>query len=299
MISNIEISNSSIHGKRDVGGAVGYYNSPGKISNSIKILNSNISVNSSNSAYMGGLIGTMYSGNIVDSFVYGGIINSSHIDSKDVGGLVGQLSNLASISNSYSNVTIQNYGNNTGGIIGTYNSISGKEISRLYSLGKIVGNDYVGGVIGHLKGGGELKESYSESNIVGKKYVGGIAGLLEEEDSRILSTSYNGTINGTENVGGLVGLNNGYIVNSYSNGVFKNGNPTTCTTSSKIGGVAGSNDGNIENSYSTMEITACNYVGGLVGYNGDDGKVSNSFYTGSISNNNKTFVIGRVNGSTH
>ena len=69
--------------------------------------------------------------------------------------------------------------------------------------------------------------------------------------------------------GGLVGVNNGTISNSYSTGVTRD--------ATNIGGLVGTNEpnGTIKNSYSGGEISLASYGGGLVGTS--RGKIRNSY----------------------
>ena len=85
---------------------------------------------------------------------------------------------------------------------------------------------------------------------------------------------------GTSNVGSLVGLNRGTIMNSYATGdVSGIGN------FSSVGGLIGFNrDGTITNSYATGSVSGNAGIGGLVGFN-RDGSITNSYATGSVSGN--------------
>jgi len=85
---------------------------------------------------------------------------------------------------------------------------------------------------------------------------------------------------GRSNVGGLVGYNNGTVVNSYSNG-------TVDGKDDSIGGLVGRNRGIVNHSYSTATVIGdayrqdTYYVGGLVGYN-DQAIINNSYATGAV-----------------
>jgi len=66
------------------------------------------------------------------------------------------------------------------------------------------------------------------------------------------------------------------------------------TGGENIGGLAGySWNGTVINSYSTGSVTGDKYVGGLVGFNGDDGIVSSSYSTGSVTSSGP-FIGGLV-----
>jgi The GLUG motif len=52
-----------------------------------------------------------------------------------------------------------------------------------------------------------------------------------------------------------------------------------------VGAMAGGNVGTVSNSYSAASVNGTQYVGGLMGSNGDGGTVSNSYSTGRVSGN--------------
>ncbi|RNI11753.1 hypothetical protein EFE42_09970, partial [Methanohalophilus sp. RSK] len=80
-------------------------------------------------------------------------------------------------------------------------------------------------------------------------------------------------VNGSSDVGGLGGENNGYVNQSYSTG--------NVTGSSDVGGLVGENSGYVNQSYSTGTVTSDYYVGGLVGANG--GSVNQSYSAGNVT----------------
>jgi hypothetical protein len=55
------------------------------------------------------------------------------------------------------------------------------------------------------------------------------------------------------------------------------------TSTAYIGGLAGANLGTVRNSYSTGSMTGDTWVGGLVGFNFEEGSVSNSYSTGDVT----------------
>lgn len=83
------------------------------------------------------------------------------------------------------------------------------------------------------------------------------------------------SVTGNDEVGGLVGYNNGgTITNSYVTGSVR-GNEYN-------GGLVGESfDGTITGSFSTAEVSGGGPMGGLVGYT-DDGAIANSFATGPV-----------------
>jgi len=147
-----------------------------------------------------------------------------------------------------------------GGLIGR---ISNANIENISTSGNIVGNDYVGGLIGEIIEFVEIIDSYSEISANGDENVGGLVGL---SDGGFISGAYSvGDINGRQNVGGLVGW-------LYS----------------------GENLSSIINTYSTSDVSGEDTVGGLIGYN-ERGYVYNSYSIGSVSGDIYTGgVIGAI-----
>jgi hypothetical protein len=164
----------------------------------------------------------------------------------------------------------------TGSFDGQNHTISNLSINRL-------DDNYVG-LFGATVAGGEVKNvGVINVNITGEEEVGGLVG----ENQGTVSNSYStGNVTGElYYVGGLVGTNYGTVSNSYSTG--------NVTGEQNVGGLVGSNNnGNISNSYSTGNVSGeSKFVGGLVGSN-SDGNISNSYATGSVSGDN--YVGGLV-----
>ena len=67
-------------------------------------------------------------------------------------------------------------------------------------------------------------------------------------------------VSGTDDVGGLVGLNSGAVVGSYVTG-------TVTGTGEGVGGLVGENHGSVVASYAAVQVTGGDDVGGLVGAN--------------------------------
>ncbi|MGB6872667.1 MAG: GLUG motif-containing protein [Dehalococcoidia bacterium] len=123
-----------------------------------------------------------------------------------------------------------------------------------------------------------------DADVTGNWGVGGLVGINEGTVSNSYST---GSVTGASRVGGLVGLNGeGAVSNSYSTG--------NVTGDDQVGGLVGSNYGTVSNSYSTGSVTGNYYVGGLVGWN--EGTVSNSHSTGSVTGNHYGGGLVGING---
>jgi len=135
------------------------------------------------------------------------------------------------------------------------------------------------GLFGSLENNGEIKNlGVIDSYIIGNADVGGIVGLSNGE---ISNSYFRGKVEGNEGIGGLVGDNNmGTISNSYSTGSVLSGIIG--------GGLVGVNSkSTISNSYSASIVNGVMYTGGFVGYN--DGEIINSYSTGIVSGE---FAVG-------
>ena len=186
-----------------------------------------------------GLIGNMISGNVSHSYVTGAIYPRAGWFSS--GGLVAY--NSGTISDSYANVSVGGTGY-TGGLVGTNAGL----IERSYATGRVYGFGN-GGLVGVNTATGVIRESYSENSNVGD--------------------------NGYAGIGGLVGVNQGLIENSYASSTYEqysDGGP--------MGGLVGVNSGTIKNSYANVYMNIVvdfGPYGALVGRN-SGGTVINSFF---------------------
>jgi hypothetical protein len=136
----------------------------------------------------------------------------------------------------------------------------------------VIGNDYVGGLVGHSDG--TVSNSYSTGSVTGEEHVGSLVG----HNGGIVSNSHSsGSVTGDSRVGGLVGWNQATLNNSYSS--------CSVTGNQSVGGLVGDNwyyEGTVSNSYSTGSVTGHSRVGGLVGVN-YYGSVTHSYSTGSVT----------------
>ena len=156
----------------------------------------------------------------------------------------------------------------------------------LYKV-NIRGNDYVGALVGKNAGGTIRNSSVSGDNnttstVVGtQKKVGGLVGINGDNDNtkgkvinsfadvHVIGVRPDSGDNGSS-VGGLIGINEGIISNSYAAG--------NVSGNEDIGGLVGQNTGDeITNSYATGTTTGTSYVGGLVGLN-FNGNIMHSYW---------------------
>jgi len=191
------------------------------------------------------------------------------------------------------NVTLEN-ATISGGIayIGTLMGFgyTGVKIENIKVTGIISGaGDYAGGLIGYFRGT-SIKYVQIQTTVKADETVGGIAGSLSGGTGAVLSNSfYEGNIEGTDNLGGLVGymLASATITQSYSKGSVKG---LTSSGTGQIGGLVGyTKASTIQDSFSMTNVnclstctTSVGSVGGLLGKI-DSGTVQNTFSTGSVS----------------
>lgn len=191
--------------------------------------------------------------------------------SSNVGGIAGTNSGEISLIVNGASVTAE--GDNTGGLVGSTTD----DISDGRNNGVIVGNKYVGGLVGS-NGTKEITEitlknltNDSSAEIIGNEYVGGIAGsnygtITAEDQTNLINR---GSITGNKYVGGIAGENNGTITN-VNNDIVLNVKDKN-KTAEFFGGVTGINTekGIITNATNSGNINAsgATYVGGIAGKN--------------------------------
>ncbi len=124
-------------------------------------------------------------------------------------------------------------------------------------------------------------------NITGGSNLGGLVGL---NSGFIENCSVTGTVSGDSYVGGLVGSGSGGISNSFSSADVSGMN--------SIGGLAGRNDGTIRFSYATGNVSGSE-AGGLVGTNNEFGEIFHSFATGNVTETNSSEIGGGLVGANH
>jgi hypothetical protein len=161
------------------------------------------------------------------------------------------------------------------------------------------------GLFGVVEEGGVIEnvDVVANGNVTGNEDVGVLVGKNEGTVSNSYST---GNVTGDDNVGGLVGWNfKGTVTDTYSTG--------NVTGLDNVGGLVGWNTGTMSNSYATGGVTGNTSVGGLTGKNG--GTASNSYATGRVTGNDnigglvgkndntgtvsKSYSTGNVTGNTH
>jgi filamentous hemagglutinin family protein len=242
--------------------------------------------------YIGGLVGqNLTTGNIDRSSSAANVTGT-----QGVGGLVGVLTEGASISNSNASgkVTAIKQGNNAlqwfGGLVGVNIRST---IRNSYAEGDVSAGEMIeaGGLVG--ENGGLIRNSYAVGNVTGRKTIGGLTGIVSLESGAIENSYATGSVNAVGNnaaeIGGLAGFMqlNTKVTNSYATGpVNVPGN-----NSANIGGLIGFAQGNakVTNSYATgpVNVTGSNPVNinGLIGAADKEATAVSSYWnTDSIAN---------------
>ena len=204
------------------------------------------------SAEVGGLVGTLGTGEISESS-FTGVVTGTNT----VGGLVGLAFGDITDSTFSGSVTGERY---VGGIAG---ATGGQIISNSSASGSVTGLTGGEGKIGGLVGGGsgDITSSHADVNVTGA--------------ATFITNPVTGAIitQGTPNTGGLLGWGDLSVTvqNSYSTG--------SVTGDTKVGGLVGTlAGGHIEESYSTGDVfgRTNESIGGLVGY-ADSGSGTGTF----------------------
>ena len=99
-------------------------------------------------------------------------------ESYQVGGIAGI--NFGNINKCYNKGTITTKVNQAGGISGSIGSEANSVISNCYNEGEVIGNYYVGGILGYIYSGAttaKIENNYNIGNTKGKEaYIGGVIG---------------------------------------------------------------------------------------------------------------------------
>lgn len=237
-----------------------------------------------------------------------------------VGGIVGyNKGTLLDLSGNRGNVVGANY---VGGVAGiNEHSLSDVDASNTGSVQALQGG--AGGIFAVNHGDVTNSRLVNDAVVAGGAHAGATGGIFAENTANIGKTTLvngmNAEVIGLENVGGLIGTNegtisggrdasNGYYKDQvYNNGVIeagtwydKNGNhqidagEVTEGAGENIGGLVGKNTGSVTAAYNTGAIKAkdSTYVGGIAGTNA--GKIDQVFSSIFTQDGNEGQVEGKT-----
>ena len=311
-IKNLKVYSSTFKGDDNVGAIAGTNN--GTIDNVTTLGNTVEALGSATSVFgaAGGVVGTN-NGAVDNATSRDSVIAGQNSDEvlTTAGGIAGINTGLVSNSQSHSAVIASGKDNiySLGGIVGVNtasdkdqdgNIIKGLDNVNAYGVtGSSILVDNTGGIAG--LNSGTLHDAYNESIVKGYDNVGGIAGTNAGDISLIVNGA-SVTAKGDYYAGGLVGKTTGSISNGRNNGVI--------TGVNYVGGLVGSNGEKVKltnlTNDSSAEIIGENYVGGIAGENnGDisttdttDSKGTNLINRGSITGQNYVGGIAGKNNGT-
>ncbi|MEN6308525.1 MAG: GLUG motif-containing protein, partial [Anaerohalosphaeraceae bacterium] len=186
-------------------------------------------------------------GHVIRNFNY--ITNAS---TKFIG-LFGYISQAEIQNLGLENITIDApNGSHVGGISGLQNSGT---LINCWSSGTISGYEFIGGLAGTQQAITTAIGCYSKCDISGSRNVGVLVG---KQDSGIIQNCYSeGSVIGVNyNIGGLVGLSGGAVINCYS--ISKVMGEASCYN---MGGIAG-NSGGVINSFWDIQLSGISYSAG-------------------------------------
>ena len=340
--TNIDVElkvNNAVSGDHQYFGGIVGQNGDDKNEGTIENATNSNKIVAPNASYVGGIVGwntqkgkligmgNSNEGEVIGGSYVGGVIgkNDAAIGSKNAaqvgiknegvviatkggaGGLIGE--NNAAITNTVMINRGEVHGNNTndgsgtGGLIGTNNENGDITYSSLINeaTGTVTGTNNVGGLIGvntgNITGGRDDADSYYKYKIYNNGVIN--VGTYKDEngDGKYVFDEQDGN-----NIGGLIGDNQGSLTAGYNTGAIN------ASGSTNVGGIAGSNNGTIDQVFNTImvkpgsnqdiAITGGSYVGGLVGNN--SGTLSNAYNTTSEVNGNAVStgnLVGKNSGT--
>ncbi len=241
-ISRITVTDSVVAGDTRVGGVAG------------RAADSTISrITATNSVVtggelVGGVIGDLHG--ISASLSAARVTASTITGSFGVGGVAGHLADgrISTVRVTDSTIGAEREGGGVAGFVGG-GMVQGSEAIGIVVTGsdEAEGRE-LGGLVGHLLGGGVIRQSYA-TGVVGdpeRDYeVGGLVGHVRE--GALVENSYAWVrVGGDGSVGGLVGVNQSTISNSYAYSVVTPRNPSGLTGLSIFVGLNGQAGANIQ-----------------------------------------------------
>ena len=170
--------------------------------------------------------------------------------------------------------------NNPVDYIGLFGKTEGAAVTDVRFEGTVVGDEFVGGLIGRADSGTSVAGSNTAGSVTGRTNTGGLIGTVGNGGSVSDSSSSAAVVGEGEDTGGLIGdLNTAAsLTRTYATGsVSSDGN--------NVGGLVGRSQGSVTESFATAAVSSAgsNNVGGLVGRLA--GSVTDTFAAGSVAGN--------------
>ena len=303
-----------VSGTSDVGGVAGESQSnPG-----VNASNYNYGAIEGTGTNIGGIVGNntkANGGKVLNSFNYGTVTGPKY-----VGGIAGTSSTSTTVENCENHGTISGTNQYIGGIVGGSSKATVKNCKNYGFINAPKANN-IAGIVGFATTTTEVILCENHGDIIaGTSSNGAIVGYLGgggtlEAASKVVGCVNYGDISGSATVGGIVGLNNGYVTRYFVEGeaevkTVNYGNVTA--TSSYVGGICG-NTGISTNCVASMTEYAINYgtvtagknsdsvssVGGINGQVTNGGAIQNCENHGAVSGagNQVGGITGYLNGT--
>ncbi len=224
-----------------------------------------------------------------------------------VGGLIGDSQGIVSNSSSSGTITGEivdaSSSGEPGAIGGLIGEVDSGSVTGSYAMGNVtaLGGDSIGGLIGYTLGNNNVtvSNSYATGNVnagVDLTFTAGVSvgGLIGDNAGAVIDSYATGSVIGTQNVGGLIGINendapgtsvsnptgDGTVVNSFATGAVTGYVDTFGNEGVDVGGLIGYNEGAVANAYSMGAVTGGDQLGGLVGTN--TGSLYSVYSTGLV-----------------
>jgi len=243
-IDSLGLVNMTVKGYEYLGSLAGVCNNCKITAVFVSGLSMARTVNNDNNLFIGGLLGRGSQDTIVGTSVKGSLSVSGEDLSSYVGGLIGSLSELSSLQDCFTEVTI------TAAQTGLYNY-------------------YVGGLLGKGGDGTSIESCHTNSSLDVTSglyvYSGGLAGITESVT--IVNSYAEGSVTAY--------VNNNSAYSSYAGGLVGHATETSIDNSYAGNSVSAYNSVASKNNLSM-------FSGGLVGYH-EKGHIFNSYSTGSLN----------------
>ncbi|ELZ15375.1 GLUG motif-containing protein [Natrinema limicola] len=183
-------------------------------------------------------------------------------------------------------------------------NMDGAEGIGAHARGSVTGQYSVGGLVGYNHDFRPVENSSAAVDVGAKKFDDNegeefVGGLVGYNSGDVIDSHSTGTVEGPNDVGGLVGHNfeSGQVINSYATG--------KAIADHTVGGLVGFSEGDVSGSHAKGDVTAnavhpddeYSAAGGLVGYNSGAagvGTISNSYVTGDAAIVGESVVGGLV-----
>lgn len=288
-IEGIVTFGNTVTSNGNAGGIVGVNNNDSTVDD---VESTGSVIAGSSTAVAGGLVGTNYGG-LANSFSDSAVTVGTNV----TGGTSAGLGGVVGINNGnvqyVDSLGVTNGGatgsSNIGGIIGTNNG----NMYSGYNESIVSGANNVGGIIGENAEGKKVENVVNATGVTGKdtsddEVSENVGGLVGYNEGSVTNGRNNGTITGNTNVGGLVG-NNADTNSTLTNLV--NDSSAAITGIKNVGGIAGSNAGMITTGKADADDEKANLInrGSITGYENVGGVAGTN--SGTIENANNDIEL--------